>query len=103
MDSHVKGPNGEFIKYWDGKPNSPMQEAPIQYYHVSKPLTDPAVVTKITEQFAKHFKHAQLVVRQRLVKDNFLKRDEQGKVNQMDLDAFKLKLIEQVTLAIMAA
>lgn len=98
VDSHVKTPEGEFIDYFDGKG---MKTAPIQYYHVAKPVTAD-IAAKTVEGYAKTMKLAQVHIRQRLVK-NLVNRDEQGNGNTVDIDNFKAKLLAAITKAIQEA
>lgn len=96
VDSHVKNETGEFIDYFDGKS---VKTAPIQYYHVAKPVSSDEAA-KFVENYAKHMKVSQVQLRQRLIK-NLVNRADDGSVQKEDLEQWKQKLIQALTKTIM--
>lgn len=89
------------IDYWDMKKGSKLRSAPLEFYRMSKPLDDQEEAVSIGSAFAKEFGHAHIHSRQRLVKKGSLERADDGSVNKRELDAWKQKLISEITRVIM--
>ena len=91
VDTHRKLDDGsERISYWEAN-NHAMKEAPIQLYKASAPVEATAEdVTKFATQYAKQFKVANLLQRQRLVKNVFsAERRDDGSMSQEALQDWK--------------
>lgn len=91
VDTHTKLDDGsERIAYWEAG-NHSLKEAPIQLYKASSPVESTAEdVMKFTTQYAKQFKVANLLQRQRLVKNVFsAERQDDGSMSQEALQDWK--------------
>jgi hypothetical protein len=90
VDTHKKMDDGsERIAYWEAG-NHALKEAPIQLYKASTPVEGAAEdVMKFTASYAKQFKVANLLQRQRLIKNQFAERQEDGSVSKEALQTWK--------------
>lgn len=72
------------------------------YKQATRPVDGPEK-DKAIKAVTKTFNVSRVISRSRLVKEGSLGRDDEGKANTVDVDAFKQRLIEAVTKAILAA
>ena len=80
VDTHTKNADGtERIKYWTQGSNH-LRDAPIEFYKQSRPL-DQESAQKLVGSYGKAMKVQHLLVRQRLVKEQVAKRDEDGSIS----------------------
>jgi hypothetical protein len=73
------------------------------YKQATKPVENVKEKDKAVEAVIKTFGVQRVIVRARLVKEGSLQQDDEGKSNNVDVDAFKKRLIAAVTKAIMEA
>ena len=101
VDSHNRSTNT--ISFLDGKKGSKPVEAPIQFYHNTLPIESEDERKALVNFYTKETGAKTVHLRQRLVKSSVLERDEDGKGNTVDVDAYKQKLIAAITKAILEA
>lgn len=97
-DTHNR--ENDTIQYWDGKKGSKPTQAPIAFYHSTKPVQKAEDATKLVQDFSKETGAKEVIVRQRLVKESSLRRTPEGGVAPDDLNAYKERLIAAITKAI---
>lgn len=82
------------IQYWDGKKGSKLATAPLAFYKSTKPIDSEEEVKKFVQDYSKEFGQKEFILRQRLIKGSVLERDEDGKVDKVDVEALKVKLMQ---------
>jgi hypothetical protein len=79
------------LSYWDLKKGSKPIAVSTAYYRSTKPVKDKAIVAKIVEQYSKEFGAKSVVLRERLIKEGSMPRDEVGGVNSESIEDFKAR------------
>lgn len=90
------------IQFWAGKKgDKTLTTAPLEFYKSTKPIDSEEDVKALVQVYSTTFKVSSVIVRQRLVKESSIKRDEAGNTSTVNVDEYKQKLIVAITKAIM--
>jgi hypothetical protein len=81
---------GGTVQMWDGKKGSKPFPVDTLFYKTTVPVEDEAV-PGLVERFTKEFGVKQVVLRKRLFKES-IQRDDEGKVEKVDIEDYKARL-----------
>ena len=79
------------LSYWDLKKGNKPMPVSTAFYRSTKPVKDKTLVGKIVEQYSKEFGAKSVVLRERLIKEGSMPRDEGGGVNSESIEDFKTR------------